>query len=89
LLAALREALSNVGRHADASWTQVSVTVGDKEVVLSVADDGKGLGDTDRRSGLANLSDRATRHGGAFDIAATEPSTGRGTRITWRAPLAR
>jgi signal transduction histidine kinase len=89
LLAALREALSNVGRHANASWTQVAVTVGDKEVVLSVTDDGKGLGETDRRSGLANLADRAARHGGVFDIAATEPSTGRGTRVTWRAPLSR
>jgi signal transduction histidine kinase len=89
LLAALREALSNVGRHAEATWAQVTVTVGDSEVVLSVSDDGKGLGSTDRRSGLANLADRASRHGGVFDIAATEPSTGRGTRITWRAPLAR
>jgi signal transduction histidine kinase len=89
LLAVIREALTNVARHSEATWTQVSLSVGDDEVVLTVSDDGKGIGETTRRSGLANLAERADRLGGGFRIEATEPSTGRGTRLTWRVPLGR
>jgi two-component system, NarL family, sensor histidine kinase DevS len=55
--------------------------------VLTVSDDGKGLGESTRRSGLANLKERAELLGGSFRVEPTEPSTGRGTRLTWRVPL--
>ena len=44
LLAVLRESLSNVGRHAGASSATVTLEVTD-EVVLTVVDDGRGIGD--------------------------------------------
>jgi signal transduction histidine kinase len=53
-------------------------------VELVVIDDGVGPGRSDRRSGLANLQNRAATHGGQFDISAAKP---RGTRLTWSVPL--
>jgi signal transduction histidine kinase len=84
LLGALREALSNVARHADASKADVSLHAGD-EVSLVVADDGSGLKDAGRRSGLANLEDRAKQLGGSLQV---ESAAGKGTRLSWRVPLA-
>lgn len=86
LLAAVREALSNIGRHGGAKHVEVDLVVGGRTVVLTVTDDGIGMGDTPRRSGLANLRERAEGLGGAFDISS--PPAG-GTRLEWRAPLSR
>ncbi len=83
LLSALREALSNVARHAGASRVDVSLHAGD-EVSLVVADDGSGLKDVSRRSGLANLEDRAVQLGGSMKV---ESAPGEGTTLSWRVPL--
>lgn len=85
VLAAMSEALSNAGRHANASAVHVQLTAGDR-IVLTVSDDGSGLPDEFTESGLANLRSRARRHGGRFDVA-SEPSGG--TRLTWAVPLPR
>ncbi|WP_459960262.1 sensor histidine kinase [Nocardia sp. IFM 10818] len=81
----LREALSNVVRHASARTVTVGLTVAD-EVTLEVADDGVGL-DTSvrRRSGLANLAVRARECGGHFDASGNVRG---GTTLRWSAPLA-
>jgi signal transduction histidine kinase len=84
LVAVLREALANVARHARATSCGVQVDVGD-EVVLEVDDDGIGLPDTGRRSGLANLAERARRLGGSF----TTQAGGSGTSLRWQVPLNR
>ncbi|ONH62102.1 histidine kinase [Frankia sp. CcI49] len=84
LLAVARESLSNVARHARASRAELSVTVGQGWLRAEVTDDGVGLGDTSRRSGLDNLRSRAEELGGTFDIAAG-PSGG--TRLRWAVPL--
>ena len=83
MLAALREALSNAARHSRATAVEVTLSVGD-DVVLSVVDDGVGLGETSRRSGLANLAARAAQLGGRLDIGAQD---GLGAALTWRVPL--
>jgi signal transduction histidine kinase len=83
LLSAVREALSNVARHADASRVNVSVLAGD-ELSLVVADDGSGLKGVSRRSGLANLEDRAVQLGGSMKV---ESAQGDGTTLSWRVPL--
>jgi signal transduction histidine kinase len=83
LLGALREALSNVARHAGATKVEVSLDAGD-EVSLVVADDGSGLRGAGRRSGLANLEDRAIQLGGSMQL---ESAPGRGTTLSWRVPL--
>lgn len=83
MLSALREALSNAARHAAAGRVDVTVEVGD-ELVLRVRDDGTGMGQVTRRSGLANLAERATDLGGELMIG---PAEGGGTQLGWRVPV--
>jgi signal transduction histidine kinase len=84
LLAVLREALTNVARHAGARRVDVEV-VANGDLVLRVADDGKGL-PHDRRpgaKGLANMEARAARLGGSVLVA---PGADAGTVVEWRVP---
>ncbi len=83
LLGALREALSNVARHANASKADVTVEAG-QELVLLVRDNGTGMKESERRSGLANLAERAGLLGGTMR---TGPADGGGTELEWRVPL--
>ncbi len=85
LLGALREALSNAARHAKASRVEVTVEAG-PEVILVVRDNGVGLSETGRRSGLANLADRAALLGGTMLARRAEEG---GTHLEWRVPLRR
>jgi signal transduction histidine kinase len=82
LLGALREALSNVARHAAASKAEVIVEVG-PDLLLRVTDNGSGLGRATRRSGLANLSERAGQLGGELVLGAAADG---GTELEWRVP---
>ncbi|MDQ1733661.1 MAG: hypothetical protein QOK10_3820 [Pseudonocardiales bacterium] len=84
LVAVLREALANVARHAEASHSEVSVTVNAGEITLEVSDDGRGV-DSERRSGLANLQARAETHGGTLLLIAPRDE---GTRLIWTIPIA-
>ena len=83
MLAALREALANVAKHAQASRVDVAVEAG-PDLVLTVSDNGVGLGETTRRSGLANITERAAESGGAMRVTA---AAGGGTELEWRVPL--
>jgi signal transduction histidine kinase len=83
LLATLREALSNVARHARASRVDVEVVV-DGEVRLTVTDDGVGppSDDLPTGKGLRNMGDRAAKLGGALQLRA---AIGGGTVVEWTA----
>ena len=81
--AVLREALSNVVRHAHASLVEASVAVRGAEVVVTVRDNGVGMPETDRRSGLANLEARARERGGTF---VSENASPHGTLVRWSVP---
>jgi signal transduction histidine kinase len=83
MLSALREALSNAARHASARRVDVAVEVG-SELILRVRDDGTGIGPTARRSGLANMAERAADLGGKLTIG---PAGGGGTQLDWRVPV--
>ena len=84
VVAVVRELLSNAARHARASHVEVRLRVG-SEVEVVVRDDGDGIDPAQaRRSGLANLTDRASGHGGTLDVSAVEPH---GTQVRWRVPL--
>lgn len=90
VVAALREALSNAARHSGASQVRVSLSVVSGEVVLMVTDNGNGVAaDVTRRSGLANLVERAEICGGRFtlDSLRNQHEDVSGTRLTWRAPV--
>jgi len=85
LVAVVREAMSNVVRHAGATRVNVSVALSDADVIAEVADNGKGVpSDVVRRSGLANLTDRADQLGGSCSI--TNLPSG-GTLVHWQVPL--
>jgi signal transduction histidine kinase len=81
--AVVREALSNALRHARASELTLAVDAGE-DLVIRVGDDGIGIPSDVRRSGLANLAERARACRGSFDVVARD--TG-GTLLTWRVPL--
>jgi len=83
VLTALREALSNAARHSGASKVEVTVEAGD-DLLLRVRDNGKGMGETTRRSGLANLAQRASELGGRLRIG---PGPDGGTSLEWQVPL--
>ena len=82
LLATLREALSNVARHASASRVEVEVLAGD-ELVLRVVDNGIGppRPGARRGHGLKNMEARAVHLGGRLEMSPNTPS---GTALEWR-----
>ena len=84
-LAVLREALSNVARHASASAIEVSVSVTDTHLSLVVSDDGVGLPAERSESGLLNARARAHERDGELVVGRRLP---RGTRFAWTVPLA-
>jgi signal transduction histidine kinase len=89
LLNTVREALSNIARHARASRAEVDVTVSDGSLGLTVTDDGRGIDPTAAAArgghGLVNMRERAERLGGSFRA---EPAPdGHGTVIVWQVPL--
>jgi signal transduction histidine kinase len=84
LLGALREALSNAARHANATKVDVTVETG-SELVLLVRDNGVGIaGDRQSASGLANLAERAGLLSGSMRTRQTADG---GTELDWRVPL--
>jgi signal transduction histidine kinase len=87
VLATLREGLSNVARHAQASRVDIVVAVdGGGEILLRITDDGIGppAADQPRGHGLDNMAARAEARGGSFEIG---PSSPRGTEVAWRVPI--
>lgn len=90
-VAVLREALTNVARHAHAHSVDVAVTAsGDLDITVS--DDGDGITDFTRRSGLANLRHRAEKHSGSLLIESPRrdddgSSERKGTTLRWSIPL--
>ena len=84
LLAALREALANTAKHARASRADVTIEATSTGLALTVRDNGIGLAGTGRRSGLANLAERAAELGGTLR---TVTADGGGTQLDWRVPL--
>ncbi len=83
--AVLREALTNVARHAAASGVDVEVQVTGDELRVLVVDDGLGIAPDHRRgNGLENIEKRAQNLGGDSTIS---PGRVTGTVVTWWVPL--
>lgn len=87
LIAALREALMNAAKHAQAGHVDVLVTAQSDGVTLTVTDDGIGipLNASGRSSGVANLLSRAVELGGTCTLERVNDEGG--TRLVWRVPL--
>jgi len=87
LLAVLREAVTNIGRHARANHAAVEVAVVEGTCRLRVVDDGCGVGDGEAESGglgLGNLRRRAEKLRGQCTIETLESG---GTALSWRVPV--
>ena len=87
-LAALREALANTARHANARHVHVSMACDGDQLQLLVEDDGRGLDPAEatlpgRGRGLKNLQTRARDWGGSCQIG---PRPDGGTVLEWRVP---
>ena len=87
LVAVVREAVTNVVKHARAHQVEVDLRLTEHHVELRVADDGAGLPDVLREdgNGLRNLRARAERLGGEMVVESGERS---GTVLVWRVPVA-
>ena len=90
MLTTLREALSNVIKHAQAKRVDVGVRVADGQVRLEVTDNGIGLTEGRHESamgeghGLPNMARRAESMGGEMVIRPR--ADGEGTTLVWTAP---
>ncbi|WP_413104466.1 GAF domain-containing protein [Streptomyces sp. Inha503] len=84
MVAVLAEALSNTARHAEADAAEISLIVASGRLTLTVTDDGVGIPEGGRRSGLRNMAERAEKLGGELELG--EPPGG-GTRLVWAVPL--
>jgi PAS domain S-box-containing protein len=84
LLPTLREALSNIARHARAAAVEVELAYRAGALTMTVADDGIGLPTSPSvGDGLRNLARRAEQLRGTMTIT---PASPHGTVLTWSVP---
>lgn len=84
LLAVTREAMSNAARHAAATQVTVDVRVRDGAVAVVVTDNGRGIGEPGRISGLNNARKRAEDLGGGLTV---DSGPAGGTVFDWHVPV--
>ncbi len=88
VLATIREALTNVGKHAHATQASVSMEVDGASCILTITDDGIGLTDAPASAGgglgLPNLRRRAEKLHGTLSV---DSPPGGGTVLTWKVPI--
>ena len=78
-----QESLTNIARHAEAKKIIASLQLKDKDLVLTVADDGKGfvVSNDKKTLGLLGMKERALTIGGKLEIK-SEPDKGTTVTIT-------
>jgi two-component system sensor histidine kinase DesK len=81
LALALREAVTNVARHARADTCRIEISRADGELRLRISDDGVG-GKSREGNGLSGIRERVTALGGRLDRVTTA-----GTTVTISVPL--
>lgn len=88
LFRVVQEALANVAKHAKASNVDITLAVSNREIILTVRDDGVGAAPTDltrpRSHGIAGMRHRITVLGGRLDVSS---GPGRGTTVRVTVPL--
>jgi signal transduction histidine kinase len=86
LLATIRESVTNIGRHANATEASVNLAVEGDQCRLTISDNGTGFDPSrpgDGGLGLTNLRRRAEKLNGTFAIEGAE---GGGTSLVWQVP---
>jgi signal transduction histidine kinase len=84
LLMAVKEALNNIVRHAEATEAEFRMAVEEKELVIEITDNGKGFEGGGGGHGLKNLPARLRKLNGT---CAVESRLGGGTAVRMRVPL--
>jgi two-component system, NarL family, sensor histidine kinase UhpB len=79
-----QEALTNAVRHSQGTEARVALTLADEEVVLLVADDGRGLPARRTERGLAGMRERALLIGAKLDVYSRP---GYGTEVVLNVPV--
>ncbi len=81
-----QEILTNIARHAGATQVDVCLTLPAGNLLLEVADNGRGFDAGNGRGslGLLGMRERVAEFGGLFSI---DSAPGRGTRITLAVPM--
>jgi signal transduction histidine kinase len=84
---AVKEALTNVVRHAHATQVWLHISVSHQQLVVEVVDDGRGLGISECQpgsDGLVNMNERLKTLGGRCEIVSDAKT---GTTVRFFAPL--
>jgi len=87
LFFAFKEALTNVVRHAGATQVWLRISVGENQLVVEVADNGRGYDPQARAAGsdgIANMNERLHSLGGECTVTSAAQQ---GTTVRFRAPL--
>ena len=87
LFLAFKEALTNVVRHAGATQVWLRMSVQDGELIVVVADNGRGFDAQQQRAGadgVANMKERLKSLQGGCEISG---GTDKGTMVRFAAPL--
>jgi signal transduction histidine kinase len=87
LFLAFKEALTNVVRHANATQVWLRISVQDEQLLVVVADNGRGLDSRELEpgaDGIVNMKERLTSLGGVCDISSEGQQ---GTTVYFQAPL--
>jgi signal transduction histidine kinase len=87
LFLAFKEALTNVVRHSGATEVRLGIQVKEKQLHLSVSDNGRGFSSqthNEAMDGVANMRARIEKLGGRFEI---NGNAGRGTTVRFYVPL--
>jgi signal transduction histidine kinase len=93
VLFAVNEAIHNIVRHAQATEVQIALAITERQLALSIRDNGCGFDlnavraraeAADRGLGLRSLNERLSPHGGTCEIRS---QVGQGTEVTFRVPL--
>jgi len=89
LFRVVQEALANVAKHARASEVDIALELTDRDVVVTIRDNGAGAAASDlsrpRSHGIAGIRHRIQVLGGRLDISS---APGRGTTVRATVPLA-
>jgi signal transduction histidine kinase len=87
LFSILRETLTNIAKHAEATEVKIELDATEEDVELTVADNGRGIGPADRLKptsfGLRGMEERAAQLGGTVSVSSARP---RGTCVRVRVP---
>ena len=89
LFLAFKEALTNVVRHADATQVWLRISVQRDQLVVEVADNGRGFDQHERNAGedgIVNMKERLKDLGGSCEVTGGAPQ---GTIVRLSAPLPR